>query len=174
MKIELRKVSISTRMSEETLCFAAMVALDGVVLGEVRNDGRGGSHRYSTATLQQRLREYAKTLPDIVDDTLRDPRDPSRPFSYAQDEDSVINAAVADYQIRKTVRSMVSKKIVMAGQDGLVYTIGKSMAPAALAAQLARGEAALLADMKGRYARCLNFMAEDEIVLTYRRALGGN
>ena len=43
MKIELKNITVSTRQSEETMCFAAAVCVDGVKRGEVSNDGRVSS-----------------------------------------------------------------------------------------------------------------------------------
>lgn len=42
MKIELRKISVNHRVSEETLCFAADIWIDGKRVGYARNHGQGG------------------------------------------------------------------------------------------------------------------------------------
>lgn len=44
MKLMLKKVKIHEDMSEETTCFSAEMWENGVKIGEVRNDGRGGCH----------------------------------------------------------------------------------------------------------------------------------
>lgn len=46
MKIELRKVSVNHRLSEETLCFAADIWIDGKMMGAAKNHGHGGSTDY--------------------------------------------------------------------------------------------------------------------------------
>lgn len=42
MKIELRKLAIYPRLSQETTAFAADLWIDGAKVGHARNDGRGG------------------------------------------------------------------------------------------------------------------------------------
>ena len=42
MKVELRKVSINKRLSEETTCFSADLWIDGAKAGIVSNRGHGG------------------------------------------------------------------------------------------------------------------------------------
>ena len=43
VKIELKKISVNARMSEETHCFSADLYVDGVRWGEISNRGHGGS-----------------------------------------------------------------------------------------------------------------------------------
>lgn len=42
MNIELKRVEYSARMSEETLCFAADIHIDGKKVGAAQNNGQGG------------------------------------------------------------------------------------------------------------------------------------
>src|SRR3972149_5431468 len=42
MKVELKKLAIYPRMSEETTAFAADLWIDGVKVGHAKNDGHGG------------------------------------------------------------------------------------------------------------------------------------
>lgn len=42
MKVELRKVSINKRLSQETTCFSADIWIDGKKVGEAANRGHGG------------------------------------------------------------------------------------------------------------------------------------
>lgn len=46
MKIELRKIQVNNRLSEETLCFSADIVIDGKVAGEATNRGHGGCTDY--------------------------------------------------------------------------------------------------------------------------------
>ncbi len=46
MNITLSDVKIHPDMSEETVCFSAIILLDGKEIGTVRNSGQGGSHVY--------------------------------------------------------------------------------------------------------------------------------
>ena len=70
MKIELKKIEFSERMSEETNCFIADLYIDGVKAGECKNDGHGGCTDYygiekRQTELIRQAEEYCKTLPDI-------------------------------------------------------------------------------------------------------------
>ena len=70
MKIELKKIDYSERMSEETNCFAADLYIDGKKCGFVRNEGIGGPTSYDTHLLEhieviKKAEEYCKTLPDV-------------------------------------------------------------------------------------------------------------
>ena len=70
MKIELKKIEFSERMSEETNCFVADLYADGKKIGYVKNDGHGGSTDYYGIDKRssddiQKAEEYCKTLPDI-------------------------------------------------------------------------------------------------------------
>lgn len=47
MQIELRKLSINTRLSEETVCFSADIFIDGTKAGYASNRGHGGSTDYN-------------------------------------------------------------------------------------------------------------------------------
>jgi hypothetical protein len=54
MKIELKRISVSERMSEETNCFVADLYINGKKVGECKNDGRGGCTDYHANTLENR------------------------------------------------------------------------------------------------------------------------
>lgn len=80
MKIELKKIYFSERMSQETNCFAAEVYVDGKVLLKVENDGHGGSTDYhihpslhkNDGLLKEarekltKLEAYCKSLPPVI------------------------------------------------------------------------------------------------------------
>jgi len=86
MKIELKKISFSERMSEETNCFAADLFINGKKVGYVKNDGRGGCTDYHANTscasgftrvnieLIAEAEKYCKTLPhnEFGEQTLED------------------------------------------------------------------------------------------------------
>ena len=46
MKIELKKIKINLTFSEETTMFMAELAVNGIVIGNAQNDGRGGATYY--------------------------------------------------------------------------------------------------------------------------------
>lgn len=63
MKIELKNVKHSKFASQETDCFEATVYIDGKKEGTVFNSGNGGCNSYHPWSLEEKLKEYAKTLP---------------------------------------------------------------------------------------------------------------
>ena len=64
MNISLKRLLVVERMSEETLCFTADIALDGKVVGDVKNDGRGGCNLYhwNDYALGAKIEAYAKSV----------------------------------------------------------------------------------------------------------------
>lgn len=65
MKIELKKVSYSKALSEETPAYAGEVWVDGKKRGTVRNQGHGGPDMIWPHDLASEIEAYAKTLPPI-------------------------------------------------------------------------------------------------------------
>lgn len=63
MKFEIKKLSIQTRLSQETLCFSADIWVDGKNIGEVTNQGHGGCNNYywHDAVKGKELEDFAKT-----------------------------------------------------------------------------------------------------------------
>lgn len=171
MKIELKKVQVVVVMSEETTCFSAMVMIDDVTAGVVGNDGRGGSHRYSSRSLEDRLTTYAKTLPDVVCGDNLSHDDPTIPFTYPQDADTVIDTALHDHLARKRLRALIKNKLMFATPDGKLYSFGQKRTPAELAAIVQGGEAEVLKAHGDKYAHCLNCMAEDAALAAYGKSL---
>lgn len=69
MKIELKKIAVYERMSEETTAFNAEIYADGINIGYAKNDGQGGCTFYHAhqgkQDLMAKAEAYAKTLPPI-------------------------------------------------------------------------------------------------------------
>jgi hypothetical protein len=63
MKIELRKVAHSARLSRETAAFSADLYIDGVKRATVENDGHGGPNMVHPWQVGKEIDDYAKTLP---------------------------------------------------------------------------------------------------------------
>jgi len=64
MQVELKRIQVSTRLSEETIAFAADVWIDGKKAGTAKNDGHGGAtsvHIHDPATAK-RLNEFSAPL----------------------------------------------------------------------------------------------------------------
>jgi len=58
MKIELKNVKINLTFSEETIMFMADLSINGLVVGEAENDGRGGSTFYSAKAYDVKKQEF--------------------------------------------------------------------------------------------------------------------
>lgn len=58
MKIELKNVKINLTFSEETIMFMADLAINGVIVGEAENDGRGGCTFYSAKSYDVKKQEF--------------------------------------------------------------------------------------------------------------------
>lgn len=114
MKIGIKKLKVCQWMSEETTCFDCIVTLDGVACIEANNEGHGAStglrdlpnHHGSVL----RLMAYAKTLPPIVCPEMRDPKDPSLPFSYPQSADTLVDELVNDAENLKHMKRALKKR----------------------------------------------------------------
>ena len=114
MKLTLTKVKHAKFASEETECFEAIVCIDGVPCIYAENDGNGGStclrslpdHKGSV----ERLMAYAASLPAEVSETLKDPNDPSKPFTFERTADGLVDDAFADWLDVKEMRRALTKK----------------------------------------------------------------
>ena len=65
MKIELKNLKINLSFSEETIMFMADLVINGIVVGEANNDGRGGCTNYSVRTYDTKKRT-SLSVSDIV------------------------------------------------------------------------------------------------------------
>lgn len=75
MKLELKRLTIATALSEETLAFAADVHLDGILVGHAKNTGNGGMVSFrpkdsSSSVLCQAYHAHLATLPPRLNDGL--------------------------------------------------------------------------------------------------------
>lgn len=71
MKLQLKNVHFSERLSQETNAFAADLWFNGKKVGCVENDGHGGCTNVQPYSLESKeafkeASDYAKTLPEIV------------------------------------------------------------------------------------------------------------
>lgn len=113
MKIELKKISFSERMSEETNCFVADLYVNGKKVGCVKNDGRGGCteyHGYTEKDYQtiSDAEAYCKTLPNVYEPTL----------------ESVIDDLFEDWLKERDLKKMnklFQKAIVVGKPNSLTY-----------------------------------------------------
>jgi hypothetical protein len=129
MKITLRKIKYSKFASQETNCFEAEVCLDGVPSIFARNEGRGGSTHLQElpghkGTLRL-LEMHAASLPLEVHHTLRDPHDPSKPFSWQPDAESVVDLLLEDHLLMQDMRRKL-KRTTLFSHNGCISQFVKS------------------------------------------------
>lgn len=99
MKIELKKLKVYERMSEETNAFVADVHINGTKVGTAKNDGCGGETHldfiyredYSNNQLVKDAIEYIKNLPPEVSDLG------GRPFEIKMDFPLYVDLIVEEY-----------------------------------------------------------------------------
>jgi hypothetical protein len=121
MKIELKKISFSERMSDETNCFIADLYINGKKVGECNNDGRGGCTNYGGNTKEDNVliaeaEKYCKTLPMVKSEALK--------FEYAQSLESVIDELVTEFLIAKEAKKklkMYEKAFCFGVPNGYSY-----------------------------------------------------
>lgn len=164
MKVELRNVKHAAFASEETYCFEATVYIDGVKAGSVSNDGQGGAHRWSPWALEQRLDEYAATLPSVTTSFI-DPKT-GQPFVYQQNGESLVSDLVSDWLIARDVKRALSKRILFV-REGQLRQVSP---PASQKAFLLGGSPAQLEALKAKLqtTTILNLLPFDEAVKIYR------
>lgn len=86
MKIELRKIRINTRMSEETTCFSADIYLDGKLAGEAMNRGHGGETEIRLANVDRvKATQHARAWITANDPKGLEYITPDQPGGYAAD-----------------------------------------------------------------------------------------
>lgn len=162
--IELRKITYSKALSEETSAYSADLYLDGALLAHVSNHGTGGCDSQHPA----KGRTYAeiKALNDEIKSTY-----PSKdtgmvlngkPFIMEQDLETVCGDLLNDHLVAKDLKRTLSSKIVFQKPDG-IYTVKK---------QKGADEAKLIAHVKTKNGidRTLNEMPFEEALAIYKKA----
>ncbi len=123
MKIELKKFKYAAFASQETNCFEAEVWIDGKRAGHAENDGHGGPTHISPNTLNATLDAYAATLPDVQTDMM-DPHDKTKPFTYKQTGEHLIDEAVSDLLLERDLTKALKKRVLFTrtGEAGIRET----------------------------------------------------
>ena len=117
MKLELKKVSHSASLSEETAAFTADLWFDGKKVAFCRNDGRGGStyvdHYEGMKETLKEVYEYAKSLPSIV----------SHGTELEMDLDFKLGLMIDEYLTNKEQKKNFNKGIVYEESSGNIKII---------------------------------------------------
>ena len=127
-RIELKSLKVHEDVSEETLCYSAIIAVDGVSAIHATNDGHGGCDMYSSAfgppdgrkmydEAMAKIEAYVKTLPAKACNLFPD----GLPYDMELLVGDLIAAEQQKKDFKKFVRSL-SKKIYLI-DDGKLYTI---------------------------------------------------
>lgn len=174
MKITLKNLKHSAFASHETECFEAIVFIDGIKAGSVENDGRGGSHLFFPYELEKRLDAYGATLPPIVSEDLKDPDDWSKPFSFEQDAETLINDVLHNELATKKLRTLLKTKLVFLDNKGGISTSNGKMDAAKMQTYLAKTDDELKKLFKFPDLKVvLNRLSFEEALSLYRKAVYG-
>lgn len=65
MQLQLTEIEHSKELSEETPAFSALLHINGVPRGRVRNSGRGGCCMWEDRDAEREIDAYALTLPAV-------------------------------------------------------------------------------------------------------------
>lgn len=155
MKIELTHVKHAAFASEETQCFSAIIYLDGVVAGEVSNDGHGGPNRYHPREVQDRLDAYGKTLPPMV----------AHGYTLPMDADLLIGEVLDKFLALRDLKRILKKRLLTL-RGGKIYQTKVYPAPV-LAKHLADPDLAT----KLKAEKVLNLLPEAEALELYLGAV---
>ena len=110
MNITLRNIKHFAAMSEETYCFTADIWIDGVKVGDARNEGHGGPTMIHPRELEARIDAYAKTLPPSpVPGLVED--DGVTPVTIEQNAEIIVGDLVTQWLIEKDVKRALSRKV---------------------------------------------------------------
>jgi hypothetical protein len=119
MKIELKRISVNERMSDETTMFIADLYIDGKKVGFCQNNGCGGSTYYHGSSIEnneliRKCEEYCKTLPKVK----------FRDMEWEQSLEGVIDELVEKHLEQKDEKKrqkMMEKSIMFGVPNGYSY-----------------------------------------------------
>jgi hypothetical protein len=116
MKLELKKISHSESLSEETNAFTADFYVDGKKTAHCRNDGRGGStfinHYDNMSETLKSAKSYCKLLPPVVYDD----------FTLEMDIELYIDNMLQKHLENKELKKNFRKGLVY-NENGLIKII---------------------------------------------------
>ncbi|MCG7353850.1 hypothetical protein RQ734_17405 [Roseomonas mucosa] len=160
MKIELRSVAYSARLSEETMNFHAEVWIDGKKAGYAQNHGTGGNTNVLPNSLRERLDEYGKTLPQVDIGTSTG----GEPHLIVQDAEWIVDSLLTEWIMRRDLKRALKNRVLYTHTEmpGVYQT--KVLKPDEMAKILASTEV----KAKWKVKAWLNTIPEDEAIAIYR------
>lgn len=112
MKIELKKLQVYERMSEETNCFTAEVYINGTHAGTAINQGQGGPTQIhcekDRTTLMREAEEWCKAQPPVVCN-FDEPGQPGVKATIAMDLELYIDDLVEKFRREKFAAKQAAK-----------------------------------------------------------------
>ena len=160
MKIELRGIKYSAFASQETLCYEASIYIDGVRVGTVDNDGRGGSDNVHPWEVAERIDEYAKKLPKFTCEWID--KETGKPGEIHQNHEIIFGELMNDHLIKKDLKGFLASKIVYTSDGKLYATNAKTASELKIALAKPDLKQQLKADL------ILNLLPFDEALQTFR------
>lgn len=106
MKLELKSIKHSAFASEETHCFQANLYVDGKVLADVSNNGRGGPDRVMP-------HPKSKLTPNSFHDKVWEIGDYLTTLTIPQDLEDWVGDAVNEYLDTKVLRAKMRTHLVV-------------------------------------------------------------
>lgn len=151
MRITLKNLSVSDRLTEETLAFSADVYVDGKKVGTAMNRGNGGCTRLDIP------RETVAAMDAFLGTTIHTV--PGTDLSYPEDAESFIHSLAWKMHDRKKLVATITKRmrdaVVFGTPEGLAqghysyypFTGGEANRVAVLAYAEQQNPGAMFADM---------------------------
>lgn len=99
MKIELKNIKVSERLSDETTCFSATIYIDGKRAGEVVNRGCGGPNEYAfpDRELHKQFDAFCESLP------------PTEEYALPMDADLYLDNLLYAWQDKQLLKRQCKK-----------------------------------------------------------------
>lgn len=123
MKLQLKNVHFSERLSQETNAFAADIHYNGKKVGYAENDGHGGCTNVNcfseTIDAFNEAEAYAKTLPKIVYEGYRG----LKGFEIDSNLEALVDRLFENWLAKKEVQKESAKGIFIQKPNGVRATI---------------------------------------------------
>lgn len=122
MNIEVKKISISDSLSEETLAYTANVYIDGKLSGAARNSGNGGATDISPFDVEgaQRIRAAEKWVASQPEVIVKSKSPDTADFVYKQDLADYVDSIVFAYDDKRNMEKH-NRKAEKAMKDGIIF-----------------------------------------------------
>ena len=160
MKIELRKVSYSPALSEETSNFHADVWIDGKKEGCAQNHGTGGATNVQPNTLRARLDTYGKTLPEVDIGTPTG----GPPRMIVQDAEWIVDNLLTNWIVRRDLKRSLKNRALYTHMENPGIFQSKVLTAEQLKQVLESEDV----KTKWKVKAWLNTMPEEQAITVYR------